>query len=255
MGLAHARVISPPVDHLDGGRCGRCEMRHRSRGQSGPVRIERRPGEPLRGVCLWLTRSEARQLKDALNDLLPEQLARSPLTVGRGQWHEQEKVRAIGHTHWGGLCLCHRQAADRPVTTGRYPSRAGRPRGHWAGDRYRRGPFEGQSHKGQRLDHNARMRRPRKRLPHAGHVHVDVPWPGQRAGRSDVLDNAGRRGGSAAERPSQLRHALPGGWAPTQRSVLVADDGRCQESLRPESDQSVQRERPVGAGAERGWVR
>ena len=90
------------------------------------------------------------------------------------------------------------------------------------------------------------MRRPLKRLPHAGHVHVDVPWPGQRAGGSDVLDNAGGRGGSATERPSQLRHALPGGWAPTQRSVLVADDGRFQESLRPESDQSLQRERPVG---------
>ena len=48
------------------------------------MRIERRPGEPLRGVCLWLTRSQAQQLKDALNDLLPEQSARSPLTDRAG---------------------------------------------------------------------------------------------------------------------------------------------------------------------------
>jgi hypothetical protein len=78
-------VTSPPVDHLHGGRCGRCETRYGSRGQSGPVRIEAGPGQPLPGVCLWLTRSEAPELKDALNDLLPEQSASSPLTDRRIQ--------------------------------------------------------------------------------------------------------------------------------------------------------------------------
>lgn len=36
------------------------------------MRIESRPGEPLRAVYLWLTDSEAAELRDALNDLLGE---------------------------------------------------------------------------------------------------------------------------------------------------------------------------------------
>jgi hypothetical protein len=34
------------------------------------VRIESSPSEPLRTVYLWLTDSEATELRDALNDLL-----------------------------------------------------------------------------------------------------------------------------------------------------------------------------------------
>ena len=34
------------------------------------MRIESSPGEPLQAVYLWLTESEAAELRDALNDLL-----------------------------------------------------------------------------------------------------------------------------------------------------------------------------------------
>ena len=36
----------------------------------GRVRIEGKPVEPLAGVYLWLTTDEARELRDALDDLL-----------------------------------------------------------------------------------------------------------------------------------------------------------------------------------------
>lgn len=42
------------------------------------MRIEGEPGQPLRGVYLWLTKSEAQELKDALNDLLAN---------GGPEWH------------------------------------------------------------------------------------------------------------------------------------------------------------------------
>ena len=42
------------------------------------MRIEGEPGEPLHGVYLWLTRSEAQELRDALNDLLAN---------GGPEWH------------------------------------------------------------------------------------------------------------------------------------------------------------------------
>ena len=61
------------------------------------------------------------------------------------------------------------------------------------------------------------------------------PGPGQRAGGGHLLDNAGRPCGSAADRPRRLRHALPGRWACTQRSVLVADPRGLPEPVRPES--------------------
>jgi hypothetical protein len=61
------------------------------------------------------------------------------------------------------------------------------------------------------------------------------PGPGQRAGGGHLLDNAGRPCGSAADRPRRLRHALPGRWACTQRSVLVADPRELPEPVRPES--------------------
>ena len=61
------------------------------------------------------------------------------------------------------------------------------------------------------------------------------PGPGQRARGGHLLDNAGRPCRSAADRPPRLRHALPGRWACTQRSVLVADPRRLPEPVRPES--------------------
>ena len=36
----------------------------------GQVRIKGKPGEPLADVYLWLTTDEARELRDALDDLL-----------------------------------------------------------------------------------------------------------------------------------------------------------------------------------------
>ena len=37
---------------------------------NGQVRIAGKPGEPLANVYLWLTTDEARELRDALDDLL-----------------------------------------------------------------------------------------------------------------------------------------------------------------------------------------
>jgi hypothetical protein len=37
---------------------------------NGQVRIEGEPGEPLANVYLWLTTAEARELRDALDNLL-----------------------------------------------------------------------------------------------------------------------------------------------------------------------------------------
>ena len=42
------------------------------------MRIERKPGEPVSGVYLWLTREEAQELRDAMSDLL---------NAGDADWH------------------------------------------------------------------------------------------------------------------------------------------------------------------------
>lgn len=42
------------------------------------MRIEGTPGEPLSAAYLWLTRAEATEVRDAMNDLLTE---------GDADWH------------------------------------------------------------------------------------------------------------------------------------------------------------------------
>lgn len=80
----------------------------------------------------------------------------------------------------------------------------------------------------------------------AGRAHPHISWPGKRAARGDVLEDERGWSGPHAFRRTRLRHALPAGWDPAQRRVLVADHGRRERTFRGESAQSVPRRRSFG---------
>ena len=105
--------------------------------------------------------------------------------------------------------------------------------------------------KGQRLDHHVRIRRARQRHVAASRARPVISRPGERTARGDVLVDEHRWRGPCALRSARLRHALSGRRTSAEQCILVDYDGRCEKSLCGESDQSVQRQRPVRSRAKR----